>query len=98
MRGTEASIRNLCEAATDQVCKLLEMLGCIRVLNGSVDVYHNQVAPTIQFEVIRVNEILVSAFFQKIDVYLNRLDMKVEGEERDYAEFTPLDQRFKSRT
>ena len=56
---TEASARfekgidpNLWEAAADRVCKLVEMLGCGKVLNGSVDVYPEVVkAPTVKARV-----------------------------------------------
>lgn len=73
---------NLCEAAADRVCKLVEMLGCGKVLNGSVDVYHNpEVAPTIECRVSRVNKILgIDISREEMTGYLNRLDMKVEGE------------------
>lgn len=86
---TEASARyergldpNLCEAAADRVCKLVEMLGCGKVLNGSVDIYHNPETPkTISCRVSRVNKILGTDISRKEMVsYLERLDMQVEGE------------------
>lgn len=86
---TEAAARyergldpNLCEAAADRVCKLVEMLGCGKVLNGSVDVYHNpETAPIIKCRVSRVNKILGTDIAREEMVrYLERVDMKVEGE------------------
>lgn len=86
---TEAAARyergldpNLCEAAADRVCKLVEMLGCGKVLNGSVDVYHNPELPkTIKCRVSRVNKVLGTEISREEMVsYLERLDMKVEGE------------------
>ena len=86
---TEAAARyergidpNLCEVAADRVCKLVEMLGCGKVLNGSVDVYHNpEVAPTIKCRVSRVNKVLgIEISREEMTGYLQRLDMKVEGE------------------
>lgn len=86
---TEAAARyergldpNLCEAAADRVCKLIELLGCGKVLNGSVDVYHNpETAKTITCRVSRVNKILGTDISREEMVsYLNRLDMQVEGE------------------
>lgn len=86
---TEAAARyergldpNLCEAAADRVCKLVEMLGCGKVLNGSVDVYHNPELPkTINCRVSRVNKVLGTDISREEMVsYLERLDMKVEGE------------------
>ncbi len=86
---TEAAARyergidpNLCEAAADRVCKLVEMLGCGKVLNGSVDVYPNpEKAPTIRCRVSQVNKILgIDISREEMTGYLQRLDMKVEGE------------------
>lgn len=86
---TEASARyergldpNLAEAAADRVCKLVEMLGCGKVLNGSVDVYHNpETAPTIKCRVSKVNKVLGTEIpREEMEGYLRRLDMQVEGE------------------
>ncbi len=86
---TEASGRyekgidpNLCEAAADRVCKLIEMLGCGTVLNGSVDIYKNpESAPTVTARVSRINKVLGTDLPRELMVnYLERLEMKVEGE------------------
>lgn len=86
---TEAAARyergldpNLCEAAADRVCKLIEMLGCGKVLNGSVDVYKNpETAQPILCRVSRVNKILGTEISREVMVSIfERLDMKVEGE------------------
>lgn len=86
---TEAAARyergldpNLCEIAADRVCKLVEMLGCGKVLNGSVDVYHNPEMPeTIKCRVSKVNKVLGTDISREEMVsYFERLDMKVEGE------------------
>lgn len=86
---TEAAARyergldpNLCETAADRVCKLVEMLGCGKVLNGSVDVYHNPELPeTIRCRVSKVNKVLGTDISREEMVsYFERLDMKVEGE------------------
>ncbi|MGN0658488.1 MAG: phenylalanine--tRNA ligase subunit beta [Emergencia sp.] len=86
---TEAAARydkgidpNLCEAAADRVCKLVEMLNCGKVLNGSVDVYKNpETAPVIECRVSRVNKVLgIEISREEMEGYLRRLDMKVEGE------------------
>lgn len=86
---TEAAARyergldpNLCEAAADRVCKLVEILGCGKVLNGSVDVYHNPEEPkTIKCRVSKVNSVLGTEISREEMVsYFERLDMKVEGE------------------
>lgn len=94
---TEASARyekgidpNLCEVAADRVCKLVELLGCGKVLNGSVDVYHNpETAPAIDCRVSKVNKVLGTDIGREEMVgYLERLDMKVEGE-GDHMLVTP---------
>ena len=86
---TEAAARyergldpNLCETAADRVCKLVEILGCGKVLNGSVDVYHNPEMPeTIKCRVSKVNKVLGTDISREEMVsYFERLDMKVEGE------------------
>ena len=63
---TEASSRfekgidpNLCEAAADRVCRLIELTGAGRVCRGSVDVYPApETAKTIDVRVDRVNHVL----------------------------------------
>lgn len=91
---TEAAARyergldpNLCEAAADRVCKLVEILGCGKVLNGSVDVYHNPEEPkTIKCRVSKVNSVLGTEISREEMVsYFERLDMKVEGRRRHHA-------------
>ncbi len=73
---------NLCEAAADRVCKLVELLDCGKVLTGSVDVYPNpETAPEIKCRVSRVNKVLgIEIPREEMVGYLERLDMKVEGE------------------
>ncbi len=86
---TEASSRyekvidpNLCEAAADRVCKLVEMLGCGTVLQGSVDVYKvPEEAPTVTARVSRINKVLGTDLTREDMVaILQDLEMKVEGE------------------
>lgn len=63
---TEASGRyekgidaNLCEAAADRVCRLIEMLGCGTVVGGSVDVYPEvQKARPLDVRASRINHVL----------------------------------------
>lgn len=63
---TEASGRyekgidaNLCEAAADRVCRLVEMLGCGTVVKGSIDVYPEvQTAKPVKVRASRVNHVL----------------------------------------
>lgn len=63
---TEASSRfgkgidpNLCEAAADRVCRLIELIGAGKVCKGSVDVYPApETAKTIDVRVDRVNKVL----------------------------------------
>lgn len=89
---TEASGRyekgidpNLCEAAADRVCKLIEMLGCGKVLNGSVDVYKNpETAPVVTARVSRINKLLGTDLTrEEMVTYLEKLEIKVEGEGDD---------------
>ena len=86
---TEASSRyekgidpNLCEAAADRVCKLVEMLGCGTVLEGSVDVYKEpRSAKTVTARVSRINKVLGTDISREEMVkMLESLEMKVEGE------------------
>ena len=86
---TEASGRyekgidpNLCEAAADRVCKLVEMLGCGKILDGSVDVYKvPEEAPTVTARVSRINKVLGTDLTRDDMVkILESLEMKVGGE------------------
>lgn len=86
---TEASGRfekgidpNLCEAAADRVCKLIEMLGAGKVCKGSVDVYPNpETAKTIDIRVDRINKVLgIEINRAEMVKYLEGLEIKVEGE------------------
>ena len=89
---TEASGRyekgidpNLCEAAADRVCKLVEMLDCGKVLNGSVDVYpYPEEAPTVCARVSRINKVLGTDISrEQMESYFKKLEMKVTGEGDD---------------
>lgn len=86
---TEASGRfekgidpNLCEAAADRVCKLIEMLGAGKVCKGRVDVYPNpETAKTIDIRVDRINKVLgIEISREEMVGYLEGLEIKVEGE------------------
>ena len=86
---TEASSRfekgidpNLCEAAADRVCKLVQLLGCGKVLNGSVDVYKNpEEAPTVCARVSRINKVLGTDIpREQMVTYLEGLEMTVQGD------------------
>ncbi len=63
---TEASSRfekgidpNLCEAAADRVCRLIELTGAGKVCRGSVDNYPSpEIAKTIDIRVDRINHVL----------------------------------------
>ncbi len=86
---TEASGRfekgidpNLCEAAADRVCKLIEMLGAGKVCKGKVDVYPNpETAKTIDIRVDRINKVLgIEISREEMVKYLTNLEIKVEGE------------------
>lgn len=85
---TEASGRyekgldpNLCEVAADRFCKLIELLGCGEILNGSVDIYPKpELAETIPVRVSRINKVLGTEISRDtMASYLERLEMKVEG-------------------
>lgn len=86
---TEASSRfekgidpNLCEAAADRVCKLIEMLGAGTICKGSVDVYPTvEKAKTLDVRVDRINKVLGIELSRDAMVEIfERLEMKVEGE------------------
>ena len=86
---TEASGRfekgldpNNCEAAADRFCKLIQLLGCGKVLNGSVDVYkYPEEAPTVCARVSRINKVLGTDIPREQMVkYLEGLEMNVAGD------------------
>jgi len=86
---TESSARfekgidpNLCEAAADRVCKLIEMIGAGKVCKGKVDVYPNpETAKTIDIRVDRINKVLGIEITREAMVeILESLEIKVEGE------------------
>ncbi|MCR5481819.1 MAG: phenylalanine--tRNA ligase subunit beta [Clostridia bacterium] len=86
---TEASSRyekgidpNLCEAAADRVCRLIEMLGAGKVCKGSVDVYPAPaVHKPVDVRVDRVNSVLgINISREQMTGYFESLEMKVEGE------------------
>lgn len=83
---TEASSRfekgidpNLCEAAADRVCKLIEMLGAGTVTKGSVDVYPNkQDAYPVDVRVDRVNAVLgIDLSGREMEQIFDSLEMEV---------------------
>ncbi len=85
---TEASGRyekgidpNLCEAAADRVCYLIEKLGAGEVIKGRVDIYpHVEVAKPVHARVSRINKVLGMNLTRETMVgYLESLEMKVEG-------------------
>ncbi len=86
---TEASSRfekgidpNLCEAAADRVCKLIEMVGAGKVCKGSVDVYPNpKTAKTINIRVDRINKVLgIELSREDMVKILEGLEIKVAGD------------------
>ena len=86
---TEASARfekgidpNLCEAAADRVCKLIEMVGAGKVCKGRVDVYPNpEAAKTINVRVDRINKVLgIDLAREDMVKILEGLEIKVAGE------------------
>lgn len=87
---TEASSRfekgidsNLCEAAADRVCRLIEILGAGTVVGGSVDVYPApSTMPMVQVRTARVNNVLgISIPRGEMAGIFESLEMKVEGNE-----------------
>ena len=85
---TEASSRfekgidpNLCEAAADRVCRLIELIGAGKVCRGSVDNYPNpEVAKTIDIRVDRINHVLgIDITREDMVSMLESLEIKVEG-------------------
>ncbi|MHC1722902.1 MAG: phenylalanine--tRNA ligase subunit beta [Aminipila sp.] len=86
---TEASSRfekgidpNLCEAAADRVCRLIELLGAGTVCKGSVDVYPTvETAKTLDVRVDRINKVLgIELKREDMVEIFERLEMKVAGE------------------
>ena len=89
---TEASGRyekgidpNLCEAAADRVCALIELIGAGTVVGGSVDVYPQvEEARPVHGRVSRINKILgLQLSREEMVKYFESLEMKVEGEGDD---------------
>ena len=85
---TEASSRfekgidpNLCEAAADRVCRLIELIGAGKVCRGSVDNYPNpENAKTIDIRVDRINHVLgIDITREDMVSMLESLEIKVEG-------------------
>ncbi len=85
---TEASSRfekgidpNLCEAAADRVCRLIEMIGAGKVCKGSVDNYPvPEEARTIDVRVDRINHVLgIQLERQEMADILESLEIKVAG-------------------
>jgi len=86
---TEASSRyekgidpNLCKAAADRVCYLIELIGAGKVVGGSVDVYPVvEEAKTVKGRVSRINGVLgIDLTREQMVKYFESLEMKVEGE------------------
>lgn len=84
---TEASSRfekgidpNLCQAAADRVCRLIEILGCGKVASGMVDVYPKTFdAPVIDVRIARVNQVLGTQLpAEEMTRIFESLEMKVE--------------------
>ena len=85
---TEASSRfekgidpNLCEAAADRVCKLIELIGAGKVCKGSVDAYPApETAKTIDIRASRINHVLGIELSreQMVDI-LEGLEISVSG-------------------
>ena len=89
---TEASGRyekgidpNLCEAAADRVCALIELIGAGTVVGGSVDIYPQvEEAKPVHGRVSRINKILgLELSREEMVKYFESLEMKVEGEGDD---------------
>ena len=85
---TEASSRfekgidpNLCEAAADRVCRLIELIGAGKVCKGSVDNYPvPETAKTIDIRVDRINHVLgIDITREDMVAMLESLEIKVEG-------------------
>lgn len=86
---TEASGRyekgidaNLCEAAADRVCRLVELLGCGTVVGGSIDIYPEvQESRPLKVRASRVNHVLGTDIPEEDMVKIfESLEMKVEAD------------------
>lgn len=89
---TEASSRyekgidpNLCGAAADRVCYLIELIGGGKVVGGRVDVYPNpEEARTVHGRVSRINSVLgIDIDREQMVNYFESLEMKVDGDGDD---------------
>lgn len=85
---TEASSRfekgidpNLCEAAADRVCRLIELTGAGKVCRGSVDNYPSpETAKTIDIRVDRINHVLgIELTREEMVKILESLEIRVGG-------------------
>lgn len=85
---TEASARfekgidpNLCEAAADRVCRLIELIGAGKVCKGSIDVYPApEKAKTTDIRVDRINKVLgIELTRENMEEILKGLEIKVGG-------------------
>ncbi len=85
---TEASSRfekgidpNLCEAAADRVCRLIEIVGAGKVCRGKIDNYPAEAkARTIDIRVDRINHVLgVELEREYMEKVLSSLEIKVGG-------------------
>lgn len=89
---TEASSRyekgidpNLCGAAADRVCYLIELIGGGKVVGGRVDVYPNpEEARNVHGRVSRINSVLgIDIDREQMVNYFESLEMKVDGDGDD---------------
>ncbi len=89
---TEASSRyekgidpNLCKAAADRVCYLIELIGAGTVVGGCVDVYPKpEKAEKVHGRVSRINKVLgIELSREQMEGYLKSLEMEVEGDGDD---------------
>ena len=73
---------NQCEDAAERFCRLVQILGCGKVLSGAVDIYKKpEKAPTVTARVSRINKVLgIDIPREQMVGYLESLEMKVEGE------------------
>jgi len=93
---TEASSRfekgidpNLCEAAANRVCKLIELLGAGKIVSGVVDVYPQEYSPVVVgVRAKRVNDVIgVELTVEEMKSIFERLEMKVSLSDADcYAD------------
>ncbi|MGI6737448.1 MAG: phenylalanine--tRNA ligase subunit beta [Anaerovoracaceae bacterium] len=94
---TEASSRfekgvdpNLCQAAADRVCHLIEQLGAGTVQPGTVDRYPRPVQPwTVAVRPARINKVLGTELTAaEMRDYFTALEMQVEGDD-ELLQVTP---------